>query len=316
MRKTFMILLLLGVVAFLGQGSAIAATWTSISNADIVDEDMNLGNDYTRTWKEMGYNSGVGPDKSLMNPCPQWTTPGYGGDDCAALAFTTYEPFFNPVTGYGDPMDSSDPLNLGQDGTILDDLFSNVTDSWTHDAGLLGTYSGTLDQDLDILFAMKAGGVFEQTGDEGAHNANYVIDQSLDQQLAYWEGTGVLNPATDNGITQRLVLDFAKINTDLDLTPTTAPDGETVYNVAESPTETAVIDQWVVQWLRDIEPMGGGQTGIDQYYSQWFVMDGAPDTSCSGIEGATGISCNHTYFLGHEGINKEVSSDFNHDHTP
>jgi hypothetical protein len=311
-----MVLLLVGVVALMGQSPVLAATWTSLNNADLVLDGANLGNDYTRTFAVMGYNSPVGADKSQMNPCPQWLVDGYGADQCAALNFTTYEPYFKPVTGYGNPS-FTEAATLASDGTLLDDLFASVTDAWVHVVDLGGpneqAYDGTLDQDLDILFAKTPGGVFELGGDEGAHNANYVLDQSLDQQLAYWEGTGVHDPATDNGLTQRLVLDFAKINSDFDIVGASSIYG--TYNEAQSPTETSIIDQWVVQWLRDIDTDTNGETqGIDQYYTQWFVQ-GDLNSTCADVT-AIGLSCDHSYQLGHEGITKEVVKDTNHDHTP
>jgi hypothetical protein len=348
MRKNlFMLMLLVGMVALLGQGVAMAAIttdWSSKVNKDIVEDEMNRGNDYTFSFQDWGYKSGVGADKRVMNPCPQWwrnTDPATGdlasynsqtGDNnCPSLAFTSYDPYFKPVTGYGSTTldltsDHAAGLLLSKQGTIVDDLYSKVVDEWEHTTTAGDTFSGTLDQDLDMLFVLNGTrGVFEVDGDEGAHNSNLIVDESLDQSLAYLETSlanlsgalAALNTNSDavNGITQRLVIDFAKVNTEGVENHAVNIGGETfTYGSAVGFGEAMIIDQWVAQWLRDIDDqpstVGGGSQGINQYYSSWFMVDDAPDATCTAV----GVDCSHTYNLSHDTIQKNVDKTLDHDH--
>ena len=77
-------------------------------------------------------------------------------------------------------------------------------------------------------------------------------------------------------------------------------------------SEGFAIDQWVVQWLRDIDTksallgQGSGKEGIDQLYSSWFELDETP---------ASLGPLTHTYQLGHGTITKDVTKG-SHDHDP
>lgn len=315
MRKSILTFLsVIGVVALMVPGIAMSA------NYDLKKDDMKAGDDYTRTWQAGHYSAwdSNGPSTSagamwggwdwaaqFIAPCPQWLKipDAYGGKcNWDAKVNTDYSMSAEAQTKWG--------LDGEVDGTIVDDLYGRVVDHWRG----AGVDKGVLDQDLDILFGRHSDlvGKEKHVIYEGydAHTTDTYIDQAIDQQLAFWEDMdldSVVDVNTENGLTQRLVNDFA-----IALLST--------YN---SPTDSVVVDkihlqegfkvdQWVVQWLRDIDAKSTtynrGKEGIDQLYSSWFKDDESPDFS--------GLSSSWNYDLGHTTINKSVTKKDNHDHDP
>ena len=315
MRKSFLtFLLVIGVVALIVPGIAMGA--------DINTDVMTLGDDYTRTWQAGSYNAwdSNGPSTSagamwggwdwaaqFIAPCPQWLKiPDAYGGKC------NWDPTVN--TDYSMSSEAQTKWGLDADennrGTIVDDLYSRVVDHWLG----AGFDKGVLDQDLDILFGRLPNSIDDKVHViyEGydAHTTDTYIDQAIDQQLAYWEDLDIDNQVdvnTENGLTQRLVNDFAIA---LLFTGPAAPDS-VVVDVSHL-SEGFAIDQWVVQWLRDIDTksallgQGSGKEGIDQLYSSWFELDETP---------ASLGPLTHTYRLGHETITKDVTKG-THDHDP
>lgn len=330
MRKIILtILFIIGIMALVVPGSVFAAN----SNANF--DQMQFGKDYTYTWTTQGYDSWLEqPSTSadmwggwywaaqFVTPCPQWLkTPNYEDGKCNwdSTVNTDYSMSADPQTKWG--------LDSELDGTIVDDLYARVLDNWLGSASDTGTgyWKGILDQDLDILFGRhnnvstdEKHVIYDGTD---AHTTDTYIDQAIDQQFAYWEdldSNNAVNPNTENGITQRLINDFAIA----------------LFSTYNSPTDSVVIDkvhlqkehgidQWVVQWLRDIETGGRtgadhggvGKEGIDQLYSSWFADDiDAINIKCD--DGTSGIKCGHTYKLNHPEIVKETQKNMVHDHNP
>ena len=316
MRKSILtFILVIGVAALIVPGIAMAAPNAS-KNTDV----MNLGDDYTRTWQAGHYNAwdSNGPSTSagkmwggwdwaaqFIAPCPQWLKipDAYGGKcNWDAKVNTDYSMSSEAQTKWG--------LDTEVDGKIVDDLYGRVVDHWKG----AGFDKGVLDQDLDILFGRQSNAVSGQKHVvyEGydAHTTDTYIDQAIDQQLAYWEDLdldSVVDVNTENGLTQRMVSDFAIV-----LLSTFQTDSVVID--ASHLQEGFTVDQWVVQWLRDIDTksnflgQGYGKEGIDQLYSSWFIDDESPDFS--------GLDSVHNYGLGHQKITKTVTKGSVHDHDP
>lgn len=308
-------MLIIGIVVFIGQ--------PAFAQEDIEQDVMLRGDDYTRTWAFQGYSSWIGTSSwggwywgaQYISPCPQFMkVPDYYGA-CEWTVPAEYEANTDPQTDYGEYTEL--------DGTIVDDLYARVVDHWLPDPPGTTEWKGILDQDLDILFGRYSGAgghkyVFLEHGGE-PHTTDTIIDQSMDQQFAFWEdenADGYVNVNTEDGITQRIVQEFG-----LELISTWADGdgmgigGSNVFagaTVEDHLQEGFGFDQWVVQWLRDIMPMStameGGKQGIDQLYSSWFADEGDFEPTC--------LKCTHTYDLGHDTVTKAVDKTTDHDHNP
>lgn len=316
MRKGILtFLLVIGVVALIVPGIAMGA------NTNLKTDVMNLGDDYTRTWQAGHYNAwdSNGPSTSagamwggwdwaaqFVAPCPQWLkVPNAYGGHC------NWDPKVNTDYSMSSEAQTKWGLDGEVDGTIVDDLYARVVDHWVG----AGVDKGVLDQDLDILFGRHSDAIGGEKHViyEGydAHTTDTYIDQAIDQQLAYWEDLdtdNLVDVNTENGLTQRLVNDFELV----------------LLSTYDSPTDSVVVDkshlqegfkvdQWVVQWLRDIDTksallgQGSGKEGIDQLYSSWFKDDEKPDFSS--------LSSSWNYDLRHTPIIKTVTKG-SHDHDP
>src|SRR3989337_4034034 len=249
MRKSFLtFLLVIGVVALIVPGIAMGA--------DINTDVMTLGDDYTRTWQAGSYNAwdSNGPSTSagamwggwnwaaqFIAPCPQWLKLPNGTCNWDPTVNTDYSMSSEAQTKWGLDADENNR------GTIVDDLYSRVVDHWLG----AGFDKGVLDQDLDILFGRLPNSIDDKVHViyEGydAHTTDTYIDQAIDQQLAYWEDLdldSVVDVNTENGLTQRLVNDFAIV---LLSTYYSSTDSVVVDKIHLQ--EGFTVDQWVVQWL-------------------------------------------------------------------
>ncbi len=310
-----------------------------------------------------GYVTGANPwDSSNTNFIDGWTGTDSSFDDNTSFlfdppAYTTPCPSFMDING-GDfePGDciantyASDPQSEHSGGghsfDMLDDLYQSIGDD-DSDAD----HTRYIAQDLDILvFAGRmaiiqtaAGTVVDDANGDGildtytwpvdavpgtavSVSAHYVIDQTLDQDIADWEDT----PGETMGIYGKLTqlffmagpvsstaacassfrvgdyLNPGECNEALNATPT----GDVLYNAMGGTAN--LFDQWVVQDVWDwkanpnMDSYKVGKVdyvGMKQGYSSWWMRNAVPEPDWT---------YNWTYEGGHGDINKTVTDG--HDH--
>jgi hypothetical protein len=205
-----------------------------------------------------------------------------GGNMVNSVKSTNF-PCAGLVAGeFEDPQTNDVGLAVGADNasdvTFKQGLYNTVHQNWVDNNVPLhagaedpiyagSTWSGTLDQDLATLFEY-ASGADAGGGDTGMDNGAPTflgIDQTLDQGLAYLEGThtspfpgGILDTSIRGmlGDAQRIVQTF-------ELTDTQARNatGDQVDS-SGNPSEGAVdvVHQWVADWMRSTatNAVGGG----------------------------------------------------------
>jgi hypothetical protein len=299
MRKG-LLFLFLGALIFAVAPAAMAGTQSNVT----YDVEESAHNDYGAaewhaTWQANGTNNPFAGDESWgyqqgMVPFGPGLLATYAGSS-EHLAPLYSDPCPADMIGTGYDMDSAggcpihtltsggfagntgsnttfwQTANLaadGDDALILDDMLAKMFQA---DPNALDGITEGLNQTLDTLFYLD---------DVGATSvgANVFIDQTLDQDLVYFEGddSSYLGSITGNageGVKIRLTSLVEGGN---------LPAGH-------------FIDQWMVSYVKDT---GGAwpEGRIVSSYSQWF-RDGQPNP-CT--------VCTYTYPVGHDPIVKTV----------
>jgi hypothetical protein len=311
-----------------------------------------------------GYLQDITPLTGLTNgdwflPCPIGTpmgaavhsddfdaTPSDGISDCAAMVDSgeTEEPQTDDI-GLGAP-GTTDNAN---DVTFKQGLLNSVYQDWVdtnvpnveldantntvvagdpYDSSFVNGWTGTLDQDLAALFlyagavdtAGESGG-----GETGVPSGPYLgIDQTLDQGLAYLNGTGIgpigLVSDTDirgyYGNAQRIVQTFELTDTQFRTSSGLQVSGEGSLGADD------LMHQWVHDWMRDTNTVIGAPfttgdlagTGFTKWdletlLSTSVLQEGADDGSCNnttqGLGAGTDGCSGETYI--HQ-INNQLST--------
>lgn len=218
-------------------------------------------------------------------PCPIDLTNVLGGQDVAgnmgnSVTSTAYPSCDALTVGeFEDPQTDDVGLAVGADNasdvTFRQGLYNVVVQNWVDDnvplhAGAEDNlyaddiWSGTLDQDLAALFEYASG---EDAGGGDTQMANgpfLGIDQTLDQGLAYLEGTQAVYPGAlsdtdirlELGEAQRIVQTFEL--TDYNARNATGLQINSTGDVIEGAVD--VVHQWIADWMRSTASavVGGG----------------------------------------------------------
>jgi len=321
-----------------------SVTLKSLANGTY-DGDESYGyttgsNPFTQGWFIDPYNgtdNSFDDNTSNLYTAPAYSTPCPSYMDIDSGAFEAGDCLAN--TYAADPQSEHQP---GHSFDMLDDLYQSIGDD---DSDMMNTRY--IAQDLDILVFVGKNAIIQTAngtvvGDANSDgfldpwtNANgvstryhYVIDQTLDQDIADWENTGGEIMGIYGKLTQLFFM-TGPINTaagaSCEQTATSTTTGTIAYwNAAEcegapstsAPTDALyasmggsadVFDQWVVQDVWDwkdnpnMDPSKVGKiekVGMKQGYSAWWMRNNpVPDWNY-----------NWNYAGEHGDINKTVST--------
>jgi hypothetical protein len=160
---------------------------------------------------------------------------------------------------------------------ILDDMLAKMFQA---DVNPLDTLEEKLNQQLDILFYLDDGVANDQTAD--------FIDQTLDQDLVFFDGNSTSYLSTTNG----------SVNASAG-----AGDGikGRLTTVFDTDGTNTFVDQWVVSFVKDTGSLWE-TGGIVSSLSSWAKV-GTPGT-CP--------ACVYTYPIGHDPVDKTVGEINDH----
>ena len=281
---------------------------------------LTAGNPGDQSW---GYTTGVNPmvqgladaDGTMPMDTAPLPAPAYTDPCNAEILGGTYNladgaSVCGAISNAVDPQTA--PMENGLHATVVDDLLAKMYE--TSDP------QNTLTQQLDILFVNNASR-FDQSLlpaplDGSAPNpdaARLLIDQTLDQDLVFYEGD-ISSFMTDGmGIKNRLTQVFELDNSTGQNSTTCSTNGSNVSCGVDTGNVGGMmgphaedadhIDQWLISYTKGFGGMMTPGAGIVSSYTSWFEIGTTP--SC-------GMDCQHDYQMGHDPIAKTAAEIDNH----